>query len=54
MTPQKDTHKQQLLPKVPWEGSGWMSSAKHRLIKQPDQSTGKSHGPTVLRPLIQV
>lgn len=54
MTPQKDAHthrlRQQLAPKVPWEGSGWMSSAKHRLIKQADQSTGKSHGPTVLDP----
>lgn len=54
MTPQKDAHThrllQQLVPKVPWEGSGWMSSAKHRLIKQADQSTGKSQGPTVLDP----
>lgn len=26
-----------------------MSSVKHRLIKQADQSTGKLHGPTVLQ-----
>lgn len=52
---QEDAHMhrlcRQLLPKAPCKGSGWMSRAKHRLIRQPDQSTGKSHRPTVLQPL---